>query len=119
MWLAVNLLIVDEIDEFIQYLHGQPYRRGWNLSLWKKGQTTIQKTPLNLQRFIKPVEFHKWFGRFNERKNRSFTLINELMKTSQADSDEIYPIVKKFIRGCINQTIPNPKKDECPNKIVN
>lgn len=29
-------LIIDELFEFLKFIRGEPYRKSWNLALWKK-----------------------------------------------------------------------------------
>lgn len=51
-------LIFDELFEFLKFIRGEPYRKSWNLALWKKRRDAIKRLNNNLRTIKSPDKIH-------------------------------------------------------------
>lgn len=68
--------------------------------------------------YISPANFHRWFGRKKLSPTYDNELFREILKTTQSDSDETFPIVQSFFKGWIGKEIQNINKSNCPERII-
>ncbi|CAH4029030.1 unnamed protein product [Pieris brassicae] len=85
-------LISDEVDDFRKYI---PFRRSWNINVWKQRKEVVQKTQIPLY----------------DKK------ISELLDVTQDDSSQTFEVVRAFIKGWLNKQQDNPNKAHCPTAI--
>ncbi|APG78684.1 RNA-dependent RNA polymerase [Hubei lepidoptera virus 2] len=111
-------LISDEIDEFLKFIQGVPYRKSWNKRLWSHRKDLLKEFNVDPCKIRPTSEFHRTFARILLDPNVCTKHFKSLITGAQRESKETWEIPHAFLKAWINLDVTIPDKDKVTDETM-
>ncbi|AMK09277.1 RNA-dependent RNA polymerase [Pararge aegeria rhabdovirus] len=103
-------LISDEIDEFLLYIRGRPYRTSWNQKLWLHRKLALTHVGIKPDHIKPPSEFHSTFFKYLKCWKPLTHRLDKLLTQANKVHITTWEIPKAFFKTWLGKDLEPPEK---------